>query len=284
MPHTTQSPAIRQRDLLSKLGIDLWVARDSQVVPVEVFEAQSQHTDVAAHTLATNNTGDSNNDEMATPVAPVVPDHQTETEIKNQTATKAVSETAIDTPDIEQSGASTINNETEQPATHSHAVEPTESDATPIIAPDQTSDPDAIITAAETTTVDESAHEAVAFDLFALRYKNSLVLCDSNTIVTEKDATLWQNIQSGLNAQLESLSFPLSEKLSSEKSAAQASIMGWLYRLSSELPENQQRQVIILGDTPTYLPKSVQVINQASLADMITEPMRKKALWQAINV
>lgn len=273
---TTAQHAVRQRELLDKLGIDAWVERGSQVVSKENYVASFSEI----HLNQTHK-----QDESITPVQAEENDIVSDVAASDSHMSVSVDElngthehkTLSASDNHQKPTQNTID--VVETKTVPNQLENSQHDYTD--SHEKTSDDTSSVTA------HSQSIKSVSFDLYALHFKSTVILCDASTVKTEKEAVLWQNIQTGLQAHLETLSFPLSDKLATDAESAKASILGWLYRLSSMHMMNASSQLdkrfVLLGQIPEFFPQLEHIHSSANLSEMISQPAEKAEFWHAIN-
>lgn len=108
------------------------------------------------------------------------------------------------------------------------------------------------------------------FELQALNLERCVILVDS-TALTEQQASLWQNIQMAKVGQFSTLKWPFALAPLQDGRGAQVYVQGFIDALKVD------KQVLSLGRIEHS--RSVQMIELASLQEMLEQPQLKRKLW-----
>lgn len=118
------------------------------------------------------------------------------------------------------------------------------------------------------------AVDVAAFELHACLFEHVAVLVDVQHL-TADEAQLWANIRACQASQLRALNWPSPVLHFQDGQGVTAYIRGFVEALGSE------RKVICLGKCPQI--GALNIVQLASLTEMLNRPQLKRELWQAIR-
>lgn len=102
-----------------------------------------------------------------------------------------------------------------------------------------------------------------------------IVILIEGTNITANQQLLWANIQRGIHAEFTELNWPFALPDLQDGYGVDNYIQGFLDVISME------KNILALGEIPHY--KKSNIMQLASLQDMIDEPLLKKRLWKFIQ-
>lgn len=117
----------------------------------------------------------------------------------------------------------------------------------------------------------EPAIQIEAFEIQAFCLENCVILVDC-THLTEEQTTLWLNIQRATSGQFYELKWPFPMMQYQDGKGASMYVQGFTDALK------QERKVLSLGQLAHV--NHVEIIQLASLQEMLDQPILKRRLWQ----